>query len=237
MTKKKPAGSQEWIQRNTDVPEDPNMYITPPGDYDLRAAQEDPDIAEIYLQYIAEDRGLGKKLSTKAENYLTHCWRRMAAGEDFNRAFYLVGKKGRRESTVERNVDMVGQYCARKNEGELVKNIIKDFWESHGISEPTFNEMRRHHREFCEEHVYLWSKEKILDIQWPGEKLSNIERIERYEAGKDRRAEYIEQCKSKDMKTDSAMKKIKRQNAPKRLLPNTPAQKITSDWLSGKNKP
>ena len=221
---------------NADAPEDPEMYMKPPGDYDLKAAQESPELAEIYLQYIAEDLSQGKELSPTAKRYHADCWRRVAGGEKLDIAFNLAGKGGRTESTVERNIDIAGQYCARENEGELDKDIIKDFWEDCGISESTLSAARCQHGEFCEEHVYLWSKGEILDIQWPGEKLSNIEKIERYEAGKIRRAEYIEQCKSKDMKTDSVVKKKKRQNAPRRILPNTPEQKICSDWLLGKNK-
>lgn len=223
MTKQKPAGSQDWMALQTDAPEDPEMYMKPPGDYDLKAAQASPELAGIYLQYIAEDISQGKQLSPTAKRYHDDCWRRVADGEKLDIAFNLAGKGGRTESTVERNIDIAGQYCARINEGELHKDIIEDFWEDYGILESTLSAARCQHGEFCEEHIYLWSKGKILDD-------------EMYDAGKIRRAEYIQQCKSKDMKTDSGVKKKKRQNAPRRILPNTEAQEIYSAWLLGKNK-
>ena len=188
MKKEKFPGSQPWMPLQTGTFEDPNMSTTPPGDYDLKAAQEDPDIARGYLQYIVEDRDQGKKLPAKAEDYLTHCLHELLDGKDPKHAFNLVGKKGRTKSTVERNIDMVGRYYARRYDGEPGKDIIEYFWEKEDISEVTFNEARRQHREFCEEHEYLWSEEIP----------SNIEKIERYEAGKILLAEYTEQCKSKE---------------------------------------
>lgn len=184
MTKKTPSDPQPWMPVNTDDPEDPNMYVGPPGDYDLRTAKEDPDIAEKYLQYIWED--LDRELSPKAKNYLKRCLREILDGKDANRAFNLVRGKGRPKSTVERDIDVLGRYYARmKHEKSIV--LIRTIEEEYGISAHTFDKIRSQHKEFCKEHICLWADQKIIDSDM-------------YDAAKIAIAKYIKQCNNPNKK-------------------------------------
>lgn len=147
-----PPLSQDGWPFHEGLVEDPEMYASPLHDYDLKAAQKDPVIAKVNLEYIVEDLERSVKLSKNAARYLARCLRKVLGGKTPEHAFNLADPQHRAKTVTERNISLQIEYELRILSGEKRTAIIEEFKQS-GISEPTWKGISAEHKPFCKKYA------------------------------------------------------------------------------------
>lgn len=173
----------DWMPVQDPVYEDPNMYVSPLHDYDLKAARVDYDIAKMNLEYIAEDLERSVKLSKNAERYLAHCLRKVLGSKKPEPAFNLVRPKFRPKTTVKRNIEMMIEYRAPGLNDKQREKIRDGFAKIHGIKPSSFTQIRAEHGPFCKSYA---ERKQQYELD-PGKDAALEKEL----------AEYIEECNNK----------------------------------------
>lgn len=186
-----PPLSQDGWPFHEGLAEDPEMYASPLHDYDLKAAQKDPVIAKVNLEYIVEDLERSVKLSKNAARYLAICLRKVLDDKTPEHAFNLADPQHRKKTVTERNISLQIEYELRILSGEKSTAIKEEFKQS-GISESTRKEISAEHKPFCKKYAEQFIQ-TALD---PPKHTANEIRL----------SEYIEKCKRKKKTRKQASK-------------------------------